>query len=78
MKKVVTNRITIDPDVCNGKPVIKDTRIPVHTVLDFLSAGDTVEEILKAYPALSQEDVQACITYASQLMDRKYVIEAAQ
>jgi len=75
MKKITTDRITIDPDVCNGKPVVQGTRIPVHTVLDFLSAGDSVEEILEAYPALKKEDVQACITYASNLMDRKYVVE---
>ena len=68
-------RITIDPDLCNGKPTIRGKRITVQTVLEFLSAGDSQEEILKQYPSLEPEDIQACLTFATQLMNHKYVLQ---
>jgi uncharacterized protein (DUF433 family) len=67
-------RITINPDICNGKPVIKGTRIAVQTVLEFLAAGDSVEEVLEEYPALTRKDVQACLDYASRLMANHYSV----
>lgn len=57
-------RITVNPDMCNGKPTIRNMRITVETVLQFLSAGDSSEEILKAYPFLEKEDIQACVSFA--------------
>jgi uncharacterized protein (DUF433 family) len=62
----MSKRITIRPDVCNGKPVIRDTRITVHTVLDFLSAGDSMDDVLDEYPSLQREDIYACLDYASK------------
>lgn len=67
-------RITINPDICNGKPVVKGTRITVQTVLEFLAAGDSVENVLEEYPALTREDVQACLDYASRLMANQYSV----
>ena len=67
-------RITLDSDVCNGKPVIRGTRITVQTVLEFLAAGDSISEILEEYPALKQEDVQACLDYAARLMANHYSV----
>ena len=58
-------RITVNLDICNGKPVIRGTRITVQTVLEFLAAGDSVEDVLEEYPTLEREDVQACLDYAS-------------
>jgi len=60
-------RIESNPDVCNGKPVIKGTRVTVQTVLSMLSAGDSVADILEAFPRLEREDVQACLAYAARL-----------
>ena len=54
-------RITLDPDICNGRPVVRGTRIAVQTVFEFLGAGDSVEDVLADYPALTREDVQACL-----------------
>jgi uncharacterized protein (DUF433 family) len=68
----MSERITINPDICNGKPVVKGTRITVQTVLEFLAAGDTLEDVLEEYPALTREDVQACLDYASRLMANRY------
>ena len=70
----VSGRVTINPDICNGKPVVKGTRITVQTVLEFLAAGDTVEDVLEEYPALAREDVQACLDYASRLMANHYSV----
>ncbi len=68
-------RITIDPDLLNGKPAIRGKRIAVYTILDFLASGDTVEEILHHYPSLEKEDIYACIRFASSLMQNSYQIE---
>ena len=70
----MSERITINPDICNGKPVITGTRITVQTVLEFLAAGDSVEDILEEYPALRREDVQGCLDYASRLMANHYSV----
>ena len=70
------DRISIFPDICNGRPVVAGTRITVHTVLEFLAAGDSIEEVLDAYPSLTREDVLACLNYASQLMNRPFSIKA--
>ena len=71
----IENRITIDPNVCNGKPTIRNKRIAVQTILDFLSNGDEVDEILEQYPTLEREDIFACLKFASDLMQNNYSIE---
>ncbi|PNY79841.1 DUF433 domain-containing protein [Deinococcus koreensis] len=57
-------RIVTVPDVCSGRPTVRGTRITVRTVLDFLAAGDMVEDVLEGYPNLTREDVLACLAYA--------------
>ena len=57
-------RITIDPEVLVGKPIIKETRISVEFVLDLLGRGWTIEQILEEYDHLAHEDIQACLAYA--------------
>ncbi|MBI3372475.1 MAG: DUF433 domain-containing protein [Betaproteobacteria bacterium] len=65
-------RITIDPDICNGKPTIRGKRIAAQTILEFLGAGETTEEILKQYPSLEPEDIRACLQFAALLMNNRY------
>jgi uncharacterized protein (DUF433 family) len=60
----INGRITIDPDLCNGKPTLRGKRITVQTILGFLSAGETSEEILNQYPSLEAEDINACLVFA--------------
>jgi len=55
------NRITIDPAVCNGKPTIRGLRITVQTVLEYLGAGESREEILRQFPMLEPDDIAACL-----------------
>jgi uncharacterized protein (DUF433 family) len=58
------DRITVDPGVCHGSACIKGTRIPASVILDNLAAGVSREDILKNYPSLREEDIQAVIAYA--------------
>lgn len=58
------DRITIDSSICNGKPIIRGKRITVQTILEFISAGNSKEEILNQYPSLVSEDIDACLKFA--------------
>ena len=58
----------------SGRPVVRGTRITVQTVLEFLAAGDSVEDVLEEYPKLTRADVQACLTYASRLMGNHFSV----
>ena len=66
------SRIIVDPDICNGQPIIKGTRITVHTVLEFLSAGDSIEEVLEEYPSLSSDDILECLRFSSEMMKHHF------
>ncbi len=59
-------RITIHPDVCNRQPTIQGKRITAHTILEFLSVGDSQEDILRQYPSLESADIQACPRFAAK------------
>ena len=65
--------ISIDPNVCFGKPRIKGTRIWVSLILDFLASGMTVEEVLHEYPKLTEEDIRAAIAYGAEMSRERYV-----
>ena len=71
------NYITVNPEICHGKACIAGTRIMVSVVLDNLAAGVPVEEILKSYPALSREAIQATISYAAELARERVVLMPA-
>ena len=66
-------RISIDPDVCGGKPCIRGHRIWVSLILDFLAAGQSFEDVLAEYPQLTNEDLRACIAYASEMTRERTV-----
>lgn len=67
------DHITVDPKVCHGSACIRGTRIMVSVVLDSLAAGLSKQEILKSYPSLSEEAVQAAIAYAADLTKERIV-----
>ncbi len=71
----LNDRISIDPDICNGKPTIRGKRITVQTILEFLSAGESQENILRQYPSLTSEDITSCLRFASELMNHKYSLQ---
>jgi uncharacterized protein (DUF433 family) len=74
-------RITVNPRVFGGKPIIRGRRLAVEHVLGMLVAGDTTEALLAAYPWLEREDIQACLLYARKVVGEERVepliIEAA-
>lgn len=67
-------RITIDPEVCHGKPCIRGMRYPVEFILDMLGSGMTNDEVLADYPDLEREDLLAALIYASKLARVKHTI----
>lgn len=69
-------KIIIDPEICNGLPTIEGTRITAQTVVEFLSAGDTVEDVLEEYPTLTRDDVLACLDYSARLLRHHFTLEA--
>ncbi len=88
MKKVVNlykkhkmenllNRITIDPEICHGKPTIRGLRYPVENMLELLASGMTIDELLNDYPDLEKEDFLACLEYASKLVQVKSIHKIA-
>ncbi len=67
--------VVIDPDICNGKPVLRGKRITVQTILEYLSAGESRKEILKQYPSLTEEDINASLSFASHLMSNNFTLK---
>jgi uncharacterized protein (DUF433 family) len=72
-KQKFLGRITMNPKIFGGKPIIRDRRLAVEHVLGMLAAGDTAETLLEGYPWLEREDIQACLEYAQQPVSCKCV-----
>ncbi len=70
-------RITIDPNICHGKPCIRGMRWPVEVLLDLIASEMTWDEILKDHPELEREDILACLNYAKLLVSGKSFKQAA-
>ena len=68
------DRITVDPDVLVGKPVVRGTRIPVYLIVGLVANGLTTKEIIKEYPRLKEEDVKAALLYASKLVESEVTL----
>ena len=68
------DRIEVNPAICNGKPVIRGTRIMVRNILGMLAGGYTVDHMLAAYPDLTRDDVNAALEYAAKVVDEEQVI----
>ena len=78
MSTSLLNRITINPEIAHGKPTIRNKRYTVEGMLEYLAGGDSTEDLLKEFPDLEKEDIQACLQYAVLHMKHKYAeIKAA-
>ncbi|MBL0050530.1 MAG: DUF433 domain-containing protein [Bacteroidetes bacterium] len=75
---ILTDRIEINNEIMLGKPIIKGTRITIELILDKLSAGESVEQILQAYPKLVREDVLAALSYATRIMKDEIIYPMAK
>ena len=65
----ILERITLDPDVMTGKPVIRGTRLTVQFILGLLAHGASVEDIIEEYKGLTREDIQACLLFATESLE---------
>jgi uncharacterized protein (DUF433 family) len=72
-----TLHIESDPGRLYGKPTIKNTRIPVDLILEKLASGDSIEDLLAAYPSISREDVSACLLFASDSVKNEIFVSKA-
>ena len=75
--EAIINRITIDPEICHGKPCIIGMRYPVEMILELLSSGMSNEEIINDYPSIETEDIKACLLFASKLANVKILSKVA-
>ena len=72
-REKLLDRISINPDICFGKPCIRGHRIWVSLILDFLANGASVEDILQDYPQLEESDIMACIAYGAEMSRERFV-----
>ncbi|MDZ4683399.1 MAG: DUF433 domain-containing protein [Saprospiraceae bacterium] len=77
MQNPLLTRITLNPEVCKGKPTIRNMRFTVAQLLELLAGGMSQEEILEDYPFLEVEDIYACLWYAAQIANTKDITEVA-
>ena len=77
MRETLLKRITIDPNICYGKPCIRGMRYPVELILELLSSGMTTDEILEDYDDLELDDIQATFLYAAKLSQLKSIYQIA-
>jgi len=75
--KTFTDIITIDPDICHGKPCIRGLRYPVEMILELLSSGMTVDEVLEDYEDLNRDDILAALSFAAHITQIKRVYSVA-
>jgi len=70
------DRITLDPDKCFGKPCIRGVRMPIASILSYLSSGMTIDELLREWPELEREDISQALGYAAWAMEERVVLTA--
>jgi uncharacterized protein (DUF433 family) len=73
LKKELLSRISVNPNICFGKPCIKGHRVWVSLILDFLASGETIPAILENYPGLVEDDIYACIAYGAEMSRERFV-----
>lgn len=66
-------RITVDPEICHGKPCIRGLRYPVESILEYLAGGDSVEQVLAEFPDLERDDILACLGFSRKILAAKSV-----
>jgi len=74
MNDPLLKRITVNPEICHGKPTIRNTRYTVEGIMEYLAGGDTLEDILKEFTDLQREDILACLAFAAQSLRLKDIV----
>jgi uncharacterized protein (DUF433 family) len=71
MENSLLSRITLDPEICHGKPIIRNTRYMVEGIIEYMAGGDSVEDIITEFPELTREDILACLAFAARAIQLK-------
>jgi uncharacterized protein (DUF433 family) len=74
LSTVFMKPVVVDPDICNGQPVLEGTRIAVQTILEFLGAGDSIEDVLEEYPTLTRDDILGCLRFSAELLKHQFTL----
>jgi uncharacterized protein (DUF433 family) len=69
--ETLSSRITVDPEICHGKPCIRGLRYPVEAILEYLAGGDTIDDLLGEFPDLEREDILACLEFSRRMLATK-------
>ncbi|MBW4481863.1 MAG: DUF433 domain-containing protein [Tildeniella torsiva UHER 1998/13D] len=72
-REELLSRITVNPNICFGKPCIRGYRIWVSLILDFLASGMTIAELLEDYPSLEEADIYACLAYGAEMSRERWI-----
>lgn len=75
MEYELYKNIVSNPDICNGKPILKGTRITVQTIMSFILAGDTDEDVLEGYPRLTKDDIKICKEFTVMLFEKPTLLK---
>jgi len=67
------HRITLNPNICHGKPTIRNKRYTVESILEYMAGGDSIEDILQEFSDLEKEDILACLTFAYKMLQNKSI-----
>lgn len=67
------SRITVEPEICHGKPCVRGLRYPVETILEYLAGGDTIDDLLREFPDLEREDILACHEFSRRMLTAKSI-----
>ncbi|MBL9175305.1 MAG: DUF433 domain-containing protein [Verrucomicrobiales bacterium] len=73
LSESLLSRITVDPEICHGKPCVRGLRYPVETILEYLAGGNSVEDLLVEFPDLEREDILACREFSRRMLAAKSV-----
>ncbi len=73
MNASLSDRITLNPAVCHGKPTIRNKRYTVESILEYMAGGDSVEELLSEFKDLEREDILACLSFAHKMLNQKSI-----
>ena len=73
MNTLLLDRITLNPNICHGKPTIRNKRYPVESILEYLAGGDSIEDILEEFDDLEYEDILACLSFAAMSIKAKSI-----
>lgn len=72
-EEYLLSRITVDPEICHGKPCVRGLRYPVELILEYLAGGDSPDDLLAEFPDLERDDIRACLEFSRRMLSAKSI-----